>query len=305
MKVKGRARMLWKWSRELWRNYAIPPGLILKNILWRRPRTVSQEDHVFIVAAPRSGTTLIQAILNAHPQTLGFDYETSIFTSQNIFNKSRYTRVLSEREIDRLFETSTDVVDFFDKFTKTLADGRDAKIIEKTPHHITRLGFILKHFPRANVLHVYRDGRDAYCSARAYQNIKRARDIGTYARYWAKCIASRRKHGNHPKILDMSYEEFTKSPESSLKKVLHFIGLDYQPGLLDANTYGKYYRAANPNFKKLSEPINTSSLGRWRTELTSEEVARFEKVAGHQLQALGYPLSTEAASQSTIRKIAL
>ena len=63
------------------------PQYILKNILWRFPKSISKEEIVFVMGTPRSGTTLIQKVFEAHSKLFSIDGETAMFSFQNFGNQ--------------------------------------------------------------------------------------------------------------------------------------------------------------------------------------------------------------------------
>ena len=145
------------------------PQYILKNILWRFPKSISKEEIVFVMGTPRSGTTLIQKVFEAHSKLFSIDGETAMFSFQNFWEPNRMHFKLEKVKRDKFLSDSKDSVDFFTKCVqhlKSLNSGK--KFIEKTPQHIKHLKFLLKHFPNAKFVHVVRDGRDCYCSARQH-----------------------------------------------------------------------------------------------------------------------------------------
>ena len=65
------------------------PACWWPNVTWRFPRTISEGNPVFVVGAPRSGTTLLQRMLSVHPDLFSIEAETGLFSMQNIFDPAR------------------------------------------------------------------------------------------------------------------------------------------------------------------------------------------------------------------------
>ncbi|MDP7030609.1 MAG: sulfotransferase, partial [Phycisphaerales bacterium] len=87
------------------------PHLIPRNIRWRMPRTVSDLQLVFVVGAPRSGTTLMQRVLASHSELFSIEGETGIFSARSLFGRNHF--MLSSEDSKRLLSESCDIVDFF------------------------------------------------------------------------------------------------------------------------------------------------------------------------------------------------
>jgi protein-tyrosine sulfotransferase len=276
---------------RLFSTYLRNPSRLVRNLTWRFPSAPSTERHVFIVGAPRSGTTLLQTLIAVHSKYCGITGETGMFTYQDIFGEARNYGALPKGDVANLLARSSDVVTLLDNLAAKFKEHEDQRAIEKTPQHVNHLPFILKWFPRAQVVNMYRDGRDCYCSARTYAGVPTGRELQDFAKYWVKCIASRQKLGEHPAIYDLSYERLTSDPTTEMAALMAFLGDEFLPEQVDPQHYSKQTnRLQKEGFEKLSKPINTSSQGRWKQELSAEEIAQFNTIAGPQLQGLGYDL---------------
>ncbi|MEQ9551820.1 MAG: sulfotransferase [Coleofasciculus sp. G3-WIS-01] len=271
------------------RSFLNNPQAIPKNIFLRLPKTISYEPHIFVFGAPRSGTTLMKLILGAHPNLSGFGYETGLFMYRDIygFTYERFTTT----EIANLIEQSQDIVQFYDKFTQHITQQTGGqRFIEKTPQHVLRLKFLLKHFPNAKFINMFRDGRDGYCSARHHQNVPQGKSIVRYASYWKKCINARLNQENNENILDVKYEELTNNPEQVVRQIMNFIGEKYDSRQINPKYYSQntITQDTRQEFRKLSKSIDQASQGRWKKELTESEVKQFHEIAGRELEILGY-----------------
>ena len=269
-----------------------------RNIIWRFPQTKSRQKHIFIIGAPRSGTTLLKSILCAHPSFKGVTCETTgFFNYLNLFDKDRYI-VLEKydrfdwREIYKIANNSKDIVNFFDNFCAAfLKKFNKIRFVEKINSiTLNRVDFLIKHFPESQFIHISRDGRDCYCSAHRHPNVPQAKSLGKFARYWRNCINSRLKAGNITNIYDIQYEKLTSNPEQEIKKIIDFLGEIYYPNLIEPHSYGKSFLRQFAHHQNLSQPINNSSQGRWKKELNTDEIEQFHKIAGKQLEKLGYEI---------------
>jgi hypothetical protein len=271
------------------RPYLRNPTHIFKNIWWRLPRTPSAERHIFVVGAPRSGTTLMQVILAAHPRLCSFQGESTLFTWQDVFDENQSFFGLEKATQRRLLEETDGLAPFFDRVAELMRRRKEAsRFVEKTPQHVHYLSAIGRHFPNADIVHMQRDGRDCFCSARD-ASVPHGENARSFARYWRRCIKARQRHEGG-RILDVKYEMLTDEPESTMREVMAFLGEAFDPQQIAPNSRGKDRRAETEKFGRLSGPIDSSSQGRWRNELTVSEKATFREIAGVQLQQAEYPL---------------
>lgn len=264
---------------------------LTKNVTWRFPSTISDSEPIFIVGSPRSGTTLLQRIISNHSRLFSIQAETGLFTYQNIFNAKRRHFGLPQQEIEELLKNSVDVVDFFDQGMNSLSDNHGEKrFVEKTPQHVLHLPFILRHFPKAKVINIIRDGRDCYCSAKNYECIPQRSSAERFAKYWRKCVSASTAYAQDNRILNVAYEQLTENPSVVLEEIMNFIDLSAEESQLSSTRISNDKRSDLKEFKRLREPINSSSVGRWRIELTNEEIQDFSKIAGEVLVHCGYSL---------------
>lgn len=269
--------------------YIRQPGSWFNNIKWRMPKTISDLETVFVMGSPRSGTTLIQKVIEGHDQYFSIQGETGIFSYQNIFNPERHHFGLTTEQQKELFSASVDIVDFFDKAVKKISIENDGKIfIEKTPQHVIHLDKLVRYFPNAKFVNIVRDGRDCFCSAKHHENIPQRSSVRIFASYWKECVTPPLMLKHNKRLYTFKYESFTKAPEVELNKLMKFLGHELMDKQLDPETYRKDKRASNENFKRLNENINESSVARWKDELGEDEKRVFKEIAGKELSSYGY-----------------
>jgi len=272
--------------------YALHPTDLAFNYRFWHRASIQNQPFVFILGVPRSGTTLVHRMLLNHPQIEGFSEETSILSPKSVRNLDRFSHMLDHETLRTVLRASTDIADFFTRVhASQFADMPDCLYyVEKTPQNIRRLRFILEYFPESKVLHLIRDVRDAYCSARATKFIPRARNARLFAKYWRSCIDIRNSHSSS-RILDVHYEHISSSPAEILSRIMKFLNLEpFHEAQLSDQGRRNDPRSERSEFSRLGEPINDASVGRWRQELLPREIQTFRKYAGRTLISSGYEL---------------
>jgi hypothetical protein len=268
-----------------------PPHYWIKNILWRFPRTISDVECIFVVGTPRSGTTLLQRILDTHSELFSLHSETAIFSFQNYFDPYKLHFDLSQNESNTLLRKSRDNIDFFSNGVKLLMHKNDNKIfVEKTPQHVIYLGLLLKHFPKAKFIHIVRDGRDCYCSALNHPWIPQANSIIRFAKYYRKCLNAGIKNSVSERVYTIKYEKLVQNPTEEIPFLMKFLKLKFESNQMDVNQLSNDRRASYKHFNKLYSPINSTSINRWHKELSKKEIDAFNKIAKEQLTYFNYKL---------------
>ena len=263
------------------------PTNFYKNFSYRTSITPSNEEIIFVIGAPRSGTTLIQSILCAHTKITGFSEETGFFMLTD-FCKITFDGV-NNSEYQKIVEESNDFVEVFSEVAQLQLSKNPGAIffLEKTPQHVLQLGRLLRWVPKSKFINVYRDVRDSSISAMNFSGIEQGRDINKYLKYWNKCINARlsQKSG---RILDVYYESFVSDSLVELEKIMSFIGLEYEASQLDSLNYSKNKRAGTPGFEKLNTKVNTDSIGKWKSILNKNQIKKIENKSGKLLKKIGY-----------------
>jgi hypothetical protein len=250
-------------------------------------------DPIFIGGEGRSGTTLMRVILDSHsgiacgPES-HFIADRRLREFHHQFRRRWQHRAetfgYSQHDLDILF------VDFVRGWTETYMQRKGKRRwADKTPRNIHALPYIWELFPTAKVIHMIRDGRDVACSIMPQS--WGPNTIGAAARRWVKCIRAGIVHRDKPqRYLEVRYEDLVRQPERETRRVAAFIDEPWESALLDFRRlpHDLAVRAEATTKQELMRPPHTSSIGRWRRELSAYAVWRYRRIAGETLQLLGY-----------------
>lgn len=249
----------------------------------------SDKDWIFIVGAPRSGTTLIKTLLVAHSQLAGTDYEsTGIFRLRNL--ETYRPSDLSEEQMLTIRGAAKKIVPYFDRVAAEVLAKRNAtNFVDKLTVRTWRLRFVAKHYPRARFVSIVRDGRDCLCSARRHPNVLQSETVKGFASYWKYCVETPAKVLQHNRLVNVSYESLTASPEETLQGLMAQLGYEYEAAQTDPSVYSTTSTMKKREVhKNLAKNINTSSHLRWKRELSEQDQQAFAAVAGAALQSHDY-----------------
>ncbi|HEY0107286.1 MAG TPA: sulfotransferase [Rhizomicrobium sp.] len=219
---------------------------------------------VFIVGMPRSGTTLVEQMLAAHPQVFGAGELLHIgdqiaeglagrdYPSGMASLSADALRAFAERYCDRL---------------KALAPGA-RRIVDKLPANFRHLGLIHLALPQARILHVCRDPMDTCfsCYTKLFPGgLNYTYDLGELGRYhkmYAAMMAHWRAVLPNGAMLEMQYENLVGDFEAQARRIVAFCGLDWDPACLRFHEAGRPVRTLSQ--AQVRQPLFTSSIGRWR-----------------------------------------
>jgi len=253
--------------------------------------STSHREHIFITGTPRSGTTLIKTILTAHPSVAGGDYEsTGVFKLRNLYQYS--CGEIENGWIQVSCNDATDLVDFYDQLADALLEYYDGCIfVDKIWPNRFRLTYVRTKFPHARWIHMVRDGRDSYCSAREHPNIPQSETLKQFARYWQRGNRIIEAHVPLEKRIRLRYEDLTANPEEEIRRLMEFLGLEVDPAQFNPAEAGNTPSIRKRSYhQRLGQPLDARSVGRSEKELSDGERKHFVEEVSDTLKKYGYPM---------------
>lgn len=198
----------------------------------------SDKAPIFIVGMHRSGTTLLEQLLDGSPQVRGVG-ELYDFTSAMRYATDHHCRgVIDGTIVARARDADFAEVGqrYLDGMAWRLGDERF--FTDKLPSNFLNVGFICRALPQAKILHMVRDPvetcfsnlRELFSDANpySYDQLELADFFLQYRRLMAHW------HAAYPgRILDVDYAELTRDPEAVMRKVAAFCGIDYTDAMRD------------------------------------------------------------------------
>jgi Sulfotransferase family len=267
---------------------------------------------VFIIGMPRSGTKLMRALLNQHPQinlTLAESHFIPYFIRK--FGNPPPFRVRDDlqpvvRELQQtaFFSTmskagySLDESTFFQNMDPTKwntifehvfrhfgskREMTDTIWGDKTPGYINHIPLLKELFPEAKFLHIVRDPRDYCLSVR--KSFKKS--IYRAAARWRHGVENAHTYGTRlgQDYLEIHYERLLEEPIPTMKEVSSFLGVAYDDTLVDLASAPEDLGDAKGHHK-----IVTSNKNKYRAQLSSREIGRIEEIVCEVAKAVGYDL---------------
>ena len=246
----------------------------------------------FVVGFPRSGTTLVQQILEAHPATATFD-----------------EAPLLDRAVDAVFGPGADWVEvarrvgdpataaalrqaWWDQVHQRI-DPAGRLVIDKLPLNLLRIDLILRAFPGAPIVVVQRDPRDAVLSAwmqdfELNQAMAQCADLGRCARLYARAFDLwLRVRDAAPSACALRYEDLVADPERALRPVIEALGLTWDDAVLAHATSARAATIRTPSYRDVRQPVYARSVNRWAA--FAEALAPVLPTLAPYAAAFGYP----------------
>ena len=276
---------------------------------------------VFALGCPRSGTTLLRRLLNAHGQLAVPKAETHWIPK--FFAKGR--GLTPDGQVQAAF---IDVLLDYDRFRKFgigrselegIIGGREAMpyaefvaglfdlygarrgkrlVGDKTPGYVRFMPVLHELFPQARFIHLVRDGRDVALSMLNWNRLhKTAGRIGSFADdpvtttalFWEWLVrlgleAAEDLPARH--CLLVRYESLIAETGRCCEEMCDFLGLAWDPAML-AFHEGRRREGDALSAKKAWLPP-TQGLRDWRSQMPEADILKFEAAAGPLLDELGY-----------------
>ena len=284
------------------------------------------DEPVFVFGCPRSGTSLLSRIINAHPR-IAIPFESHIYhymyrwggrygDLHDLYRaKSLIADLLTLEDIKEWHPQVTldgvmrtlrryDFHGVFEAFMASWAETQGKpRWGEKTPQHTLQWREIVGAFPLSRVVYLVRDGRDVGLSYK--QAFFGPKNMYTIAHRWVHylrvgeemrdMLGTERFHLVH-------YEDLISDPEATVRRICEFLKEEFHPAMLKPHQSDTLYRTDQRNLENLQRPILPGNSNRWETGMLERDLRVFEGVAGRDLECYGYKCALGPLHLSGIEK---
>lgn len=282
------------------------------------PLSTRSNPFVFVVGCPRSGTTLLQRMLDNHPQ-LAVANDTHFITRaakrilrkdsqplltpelvRTVLSYRRFYRMgLDEAEVTAAAENCPDYAGFVSRLY-SLRGQKNHKPLsgEKTPDFCRKIPMLHTLFPTARFVHIIRDGRNTALSTLSWASgskgpgkwsLWKEDPVGTCALWWRWQAGTGQRDGEilgHAHYLQVKYEALVENPEKTLRAIALFLGIPYSDAMANYHV-GKTRHTPGLSAKSAWLPP-VKNLRDWRKDMPLEDIDVFEAIAGDFLRENGY-----------------
>ncbi|MDY7108783.1 MAG: sulfotransferase, partial [Planctomycetota bacterium] len=228
--------------------------------------TLSLEDPVFIVGMPRTGSTLVERIIDAHPAARGLGE----LAEMNRITRGLPLSIGSPLPYPQCVRDLTPPVadrigtEYVESVRKTARRAR--RVVDKYLPNFENLGLLSLILPQARVIECRRNPMDACLSCFAeplhpsgHPWASRLEDLGAHHRQYERIMDHWKNVLDMP-ILEVSYEELTADQEAVSRRIIEFLGLPWDEQCL------RYYELKRPimtlSREQVDKPVYRSSVNR-------------------------------------------
>jgi radical SAM superfamily enzyme YgiQ (UPF0313 family) len=333
-KLYNKPRIYFRFFKSLFATHTLNTALWglrsnfnYRNIFYKKDFLMIDQNEIpntgifFITGRPRSGTTLLRSLLDAH-QNIVVPYELTFIidlypryghyknwdtnTKKSFFNDLTHQPLINFWDIDpqlfmeKFLNTPSDIdYSYVCKFVylqfKSLMPKQNILLIgDKNPIYTIHVNRLLRIFPEAKFIHITREYKDQISSMLNVNFEKPLISSLAYRwKYFNKIIQTFKEE--HPEsVFFLKYEDLVKNPEIEMKKVFNYLSVPYNENIFEfykvkddfVKTYSK--EKVEKYHKELFQPINTSRIGTWLQNIDERKVKKIEAIIGRDAETFGY-----------------
>jgi tetratricopeptide (TPR) repeat protein len=238
---------------------------------WRAPVSPPADGrtHVFLVGFPRSGTTLLEQVLAAHPNVAAMEERTCLMDSASAFFGS-------DADLDRLASLPDTELEswrraYWKRVAETEVTTSKPVFIDKMPLNAVFLPLIAKLFPRAKILFALRDPRDVAlsCFRRRFAmnpGMYQFTGLESTAAYYGAVmrLIDIYREKLTLDLLEVRHENLVTDFESETRRVCDFLGLNFRDDMRAFADRAKTQIIDTPSGVQLARGLTDSGLAQWR-----------------------------------------
>jgi len=265
---------------------------------WRQEPSASRENYqiAFLGGHPRSGTTLLEQVLDANPAVLAFDEPTAFLhevEKQIHFSPSQNAAGLLDtlswsrrKEMRRRYVKSL--------LREVPGQPTQRVLVDKNPSPTMSLNLWLRVFPELKVIIALRDPRDVVISCFFLNIMLNATNVNFLslertAKHYADLmdVWLRLRELGGFEWIESRYEDVVENLEAEGRKVTEFLGLTWHPDQARSHETARRKVLYAPTYHDVTQPVYKRAVGRW--ERYAAALAPVQAKLAPYCQAFGYP----------------
>jgi tetratricopeptide (TPR) repeat protein len=233
------------------------------------PRPSPAAGHVFLVGFPRSGTTLLERVLAAHPDVVAWDErETLTEAVRDFMGKAAGLDRLAAADEDRLADYRAD---YWRRVAETGAKVGGKVALDKLPLNTMKLPLIARLFPEAKILFALRDPRDVVLSCfrqrfRMNSSMYEFLTLDSAARFYdgVMRLAALYRAKLNLDLRTYRYEDLVEDFDGQTRAICEFIGLPWRAEMRAFAATLDDRSTATPSSTQVARGLYSEGVGQWR-----------------------------------------
>lgn len=215
------------------------------------------DDLIFIVGMPRSGSTLVEQILDSHPQVASLGECEYFAKAMSKVGTKSLDSPLTEEQIPK-------VANEYRKYARQ-QHPKASILTDKTLPNFLHIGQIRQVFPAAKIIHCKRDPLDTCLSCYFHNFVGKfgfTNDLVTLGRYF-RAYQGLMHHWHETlqdSLYELAYENLTGSPKTEIRQLLDFCGLKFKRSCLKSHQNKRVVKTAS--YYQVRKPIYRSAVNR-------------------------------------------
>ena len=250
-----------------------------------------------LTSHPRSGTTLLEQVLDSHPGAISAD-ELQVM-SEMVYaplgkkdgSDAPVIQVFDSTSVDVLNELRQAYMSSMEGALRESIGGR--LLVDKNPEMTMLLPLVARAFPEMKILFALRDPRDVVISCFTQQLPLNPVSVHylsleSTAQKYAKTMHAWLKLRDilvNPWI-EVRYEDMVADLEGQSRRVLEFLGLPWDERVLEYHRRAQKKHVHSPTYEAVTKPVYSSSVGRWRNY--EQQLAPYQEILRPFVEAFGY-----------------
>ena len=240
----------------------------------------NDENLVFLIGFPRSGTTLLDSILRSHSEITVLEEKPYLLNLRHDFFKQ------NDNNLSSLLNITQDIRDkirneYFKKIFSQISKNKRI-IVDKFPLTIIELGFVKCIFPNAKIILAMRHPCDVVTSC--FFSSFKINDAMVNFLSWKSTIQFYNKvfdlfefYTNEMNLsfLTIKYEDLIINFKNNVQKMTKYIGLEYESNMENFFITAKNRsRISTPSYSQVINPLYTTSINRWKNYPNTNEIEK-------------------------------
>ncbi len=236
-----------------------------------QPGDALRPDPLFVVAFPRSGTTLLEQMLDAHPGLCAMDEQP--FLQHAVSDMQAHGASYPEQLADLTAAQLDDVrAAYWARVATKVELKSGVRLVDKNPLNMLRLAAIRRLFPNARVLMMVRHPCDVLLSC--YMQNFRAPEFALLCQSLPSLAAGYAKAFDfwyaqqailNTAVLELRYETLVADVAGSARAICDFAQLPWDDRMLDPARHAQQRGyISTPSYSQVVKPVNRDAVGRWQ-----------------------------------------